>query len=100
TEGPDPDHDPFTHQTTAPNRKLQVLDLTKCKELTDDALRYLAGNVPHLTSLILSTVPSITDVGLAALVPTLPKLRQIDLEECPDLTNATLKALARGPAAK
>ncbi|KAG0636256.1 hypothetical protein HOY80DRAFT_1089609 [Tuber brumale] len=98
-EGVDPEVDPFTNKPKAPPRRLVDLDLSKCSNLTDQALRSLAGSVPNLEALQLGGCVSLTDSGFAALLPTLGKLTHLDLEECSELTNATLLALARGPAA-
>jgi F-box/leucine-rich repeat protein 2/20 len=57
-EGVDPEIDPFTDRNTAP-------------PMTDNALRYLAGNVPHLVTLELGGIASLTDAGLAQLLPTI-----------------------------
>lgn len=100
TEGNDFEIDPFTNRSTAPPRALKELDFTKCQNLTDDALRFLAGTTPRLTSLNLSNVIQITDAGLTALLPNLPKLKNLDLEECIGITNITLRNIAHGPAAK
>ncbi|TGZ79102.1 RNI-like protein [Ascodesmis nigricans] len=94
TEGPHPTYNAFTDRTSAPARTLRHLDLTKSTHLTDAALHHLTSTTPHLTTLILSTIPSITDDGLSHLLPTLPKLQHLDLEDCPRLTNTTLRTLA------
>jgi len=99
-EGVDPEVDPFTNKPKAPPRKLVDLDLSRCSNLTDQALRSLAGNVPNLEALQLGGCVSLTDSGLTTLLPTLGKLTHLDLEECSELTDTTLLALARGPAAK
>lgn len=99
-EGVDPEVDPFTNKPKAPPRKLVDLDLSRCSNLTDQALRSMAGNVPNLEALQLGGCVSLTDSGFTALLPTLGKLTHLDLEECSELTDATLLALARGPAAK
>jgi F-box/leucine-rich repeat protein 2/20 len=99
-EGADPEIDPFTGRNTAPARKLAHLDLRKCTQLTDNALRYLSGNIPHLVTLELGGVVALTDAGLAQLLPTIPKLSHLDLEECLELTNTTLFNIAKSPAAK
>jgi F-box/leucine-rich repeat protein 2/20 len=99
-EGVDPEIDPFTDRNTAPPRKLVHLDLRKCTQLTDHALRYLAGNVPHLVTLELGGVVSLTDAGLAQLLPTIPRLSHLDVEECLELTNTTLFNIAKSPCAK
>lgn len=89
-EGVDPEIDPFTDRSTAPPRKLLHLDLRKCTQLTDNALRHLTDNVPHLRRLELGGVVGLTDAGLAQLLPTVPRLSHLDVEECTELTNTTL----------
>ncbi|KAA8912768.1 hypothetical protein FN846DRAFT_897474 [Sphaerosporella brunnea] len=98
-EGAEPEIDPFTDRNAAPARKLVHLDLRKCTLLTDNALRYLSGNVPNLEKLELGAVVSLTDAGLAQLLPTVPRLSELDIEECLELTNTTLFNIAKSPAA-
>lgn len=99
-EGIEPEVDPFTNRSLAPPRKLVHLDLGKCTELTDTALRYLSGHVPNLEGLELGGIPSFTDAAFAALLPTVPKLAHLDVEECLELTDTTLFNLSRSPACK
>ncbi|KAK6331112.1 hypothetical protein TWF696_003182 [Orbilia brochopaga] len=98
-EGIEPDIDPLTDRTTAPARRLRHLNVSKCRALTDLALRHLAHNVPELEGLELAHVTELTDEGLADLLPTVPKLSHLDLEECGNITNDALLELAKAPCA-
>ncbi|KAI5779206.1 hypothetical protein DFH27DRAFT_489227 [Peziza echinospora] len=98
-EGRHSEIDPLTNRTSAPPRRLKHLDLSQCSQLTSDALRHLAFNVPHLEGLLLSGCDGLTDDGFEILFPTVPKLSHLDLEECGQLTNDTLLALSKAPCA-
>ncbi|RVD80605.1 uncharacterized protein DFL_008499 [Arthrobotrys flagrans] len=99
-EGIEADIDPLTDRTTAPARRLKHLNLSKCRGLTDLALKHLAYNVPNLEGLELSHVAELTDEGLSDLLPTIPKLSHLDLEECSNVTNDVLVELSKAPCAK
>ncbi|KAJ6258411.1 hypothetical protein Dda_6451 [Drechslerella dactyloides] len=98
-EGIEADIDPLTDRTTAPARRLRHLNVSKCRGLTDLALRHLAHNVPELEGLELAHVAELTDEGLTDLLPTVPKLSHLDLEECGNVTNDALVELAKAPCA-
>ncbi|EPS44279.1 hypothetical protein H072_1717 [Dactylellina haptotyla CBS 200.50] len=99
-EGVEPDIDPLTDRTTAPARRLKHLNVSKCRGLTDLALRHLTHNVPNLEGLELANVAEITDEGLTEFLPTVPKLSHLDLEECSNVTNDAMLELAKAPCAK
>ncbi|KAF3930993.1 hypothetical protein ABW20_dc0100690 [Dactylellina cionopaga] len=99
-EGIEADIDPLTDRTTAPARKLKHLNVSKCRGLTDLALKHLAHNVPNLEGLELAHVAELTDEGLSELFPTIPKLSHLDLEECSNITNDLLLELVKAPCAK
>ncbi|KAF3921071.1 hypothetical protein AA313_de0205177 [Arthrobotrys entomopaga] len=99
-EGIEADIDPLTDRTTAPPRKLKHLNFSKCRGLTDLALKHLTHSVPHLEGLELAHVGELTDDGLIELLPTVPKLGHLDLEECTNLTNDVLLELVKTPCAK
>ncbi|KZF22203.1 RNI-like protein [Xylona heveae TC161] len=96
-EGVDAEIDPLTSRAIVPPRKLKHLDLTRCRGLTDDGIKALAGNVPHLEGLQLSKCSVLTDAALSELLASLPRLTHLDLEELEELTNSTLQILARSP---
>ncbi|KAK6534210.1 hypothetical protein TWF281_005543 [Arthrobotrys megalospora] len=99
-EGIEADIDPLTDRTTAPARRLKHLNISKCRGLTDLALKHLAYNVPNLEGLELAHVSDLTDEGLSDLLPTIPKLSHLDLEECSNVTNDILVELSKAPCAK
>lgn len=98
-QGSDPEIDWLTGRPSVPPRKLKHLDLTKCRQLTDVAIKALAHNVPTLEGLQLSKCTGISDAPLLDLFPTLHSLTHLDLEELDELTNASFQALANSPAA-
>lgn len=98
--GVDGEVDYVTGRIICPPRNLKHLDLTRCRGLTNDAVKTLAHNLPGLEGLQLSKCSPLTDDGLLELLPTLPALTHLDLEELESLTNATLQALADSPASQ
>ncbi|ODQ50842.1 RNI-like protein [Saitoella complicata NRRL Y-17804] len=82
-----------------PPKRLTHLNLSRCKDLTDAALRYMAGPFANLKKLEMANLPSITDNGLCVLLGTLPSLTHLDLENCAQLTDRTLSVLAMAPCA-
>ncbi|KAF2834516.1 RNI-like protein [Patellaria atrata CBS 101060] len=95
--GVDSETDVLTGRKIVPPRKLKHLDLTRCRSITDEGLKSLPHNVPHLEGLQLAHCPSVTDLPLIDLFPTIPNLTHLDLESLEELTNATLQALATSP---
>jgi F-box/leucine-rich repeat protein 2/20 len=98
--GVDGEVDHLTGRIICPPRNLKHLDLTRCRELTDDAIKTLAYNLPGLEGLQLSKCSPLTDDSLIELLPTLLSLTHLDLEEVENITNATLQALAVSPASQ
>ncbi|EON69333.1 hypothetical protein W97_08593 [Coniosporium apollinis CBS 100218] len=96
-EGTDSEIDFLTGRFIVPPRKLKHLDLTRCRGITDKAIRALSHNVPDLEGLQLSKCHALTDAALTDLLPTTPRLTHLDLEELNELTNATLQALSSAP---
>lgn len=96
-EGNSDEIDYLTGRRTVPPRKLRHLDISKCRNITDDGLMAMVGNVPFMEGLQLAKCRNLTDSSLIALVPTVPVLSHLDLEELESLTNATLQELAKSP---
>lgn len=96
-EGIDVEVDIFTGRPAVLPRRLRHLDISRCRNLSDVGVGYMAGNVPFLEGLQLSKCHSLTDNALISLLPTLPSLTHLDLEEVDALTNACLQELARSP---
>jgi len=99
-QGVDPEIDVLTDRPIVPPRKLKHLDLTRCRGISDDGLRYIIGNVPEIEGLQLSKCRGVIDATLIELLPTTPKLTHLDLEELEDLTNLFLDTLAHSPCIK
>ncbi|KAL5113624.1 hypothetical protein ACEQ8H_008489 [Pleosporales sp. CAS-2024a] len=98
-QGVDQEVDVLTDRPIVPPRKLQHLDLTRCRSITDTGLKTLVHNVPHIEGLQVSKCGGLTDEALVALLPTLPVLTHLDIEELDGLTNEVLKTLAQSPCA-
>lgn len=96
-EGVDNEIDFLTGRRIVPPRNLRHLDISRCRNITDDGLTSLVNNVPLLEGLQLARCRTLTDSSLMALLPTLPNLTHLDLEELESLTNATLQELATSP---
>ncbi|KAK8210225.1 hypothetical protein M8818_003713 [Zalaria obscura] len=96
-EGKDSEIDWLTSRPIVPPRNLKHLDLTRCRNISDQGIMTLVNNTPNLEGLQLSKCHGITDASLTDLLPTLPALTHLDLEELEDLTNATLQCLATSP---
>lgn len=99
-EGVDSEYDYLSGRVIVPPRRLKHLDLTRCRGLTDAAVKKLAHNAPFLEGLQLSKCHALTDDCLTDVLPTLPMLSHLDLEELAELTNATLQSLAASPCTK
>ncbi|CAM9651493.1 unnamed protein product [Lampetra fluviatilis] len=79
------------------NGRLQVLGLSDCINVADDALAAIARLLPDLCELSLQAY-HVTDVGLAYLTarPGLPKLCCLRLHSCWEVTDRGVATLARG----
>lgn len=97
--GIDSEIDVLTGRAIVPPRRLKHLDLTRCRSISDKAIKALAHNVPYLEGLQIGKCHSITEASLMDLLPTVPRLTHLDLEEIDELTNATLQKLATAPCA-
>jgi F-box/leucine-rich repeat protein 2/20 len=99
-EGRGSDIDYISGRPVVPPRKLKHLDLTRCKNITDEGVSTMVNNIPEIEGLQLSKCQGIVDANMSELLPTTPNLTHLDLEELGDLTNVTLQALASSPCAK
>jgi F-box/leucine-rich repeat protein 2/20 len=80
-------------------RILKHIDFSRCRGITDTAVKAMAYNIPQVEGLQLAKLAEITDSSLTELFPTLYVLTHLDVEELEHLTNASLIALANSPAA-
>ena len=99
-QGVDEEIDILTERPLVPPRKLKLLNLTRCRSITDVGVKTLAHNVPLLEGLNLAKCGGLTDDTLTTLLPTLPVLTHLDLEELDTLTNDVLRTLAESPCAQ
>jgi hypothetical protein len=63
------------------------------RQLTDEAIKILAENCPHLTSINLSHT-ELTDAAIKILAEKCPHLTSIHLRMCNKLTDEAIKTLA------
>ena len=76
---------------------LRHLSLSRCGELTDQAVRQLARYATQLHALDLSHCAQLTDATCAILAASLTRLRHLSLEGCVKLTNTATLPLAHMP---
>lgn len=91
--------DVLTDRPIVPPRKLKLLNLTRCRSITDVGAKTMVDNVPFLEGLNLAKCGGLTDDTITSLLPTVPVLTHLDLEELDVLTNDVLKTLAEAPCA-
>lgn len=94
-EGTDAELDYVTGRRIVPPRNLKHLDISRSRHLTDEGLRTLVNNVPHLEGLQLTKCKALTDASIQPLIASIPNLTHLDLEEVELLTNATLQGIAQ-----
>lgn len=97
--GPNPEIDPFTELPIVPQRKLRHLDFSRCSNITDAGIKYLAHSVPDLEILQLSYCKQVTDEGIVEVIQTTPRLTYLELEEMEHLTNHALTEIAKADCA-
>ena len=99
-QGEDPEVDPLTERAIVPPRKFRHLDLSRCKNITNTGLQYLAHNVPALEGFQISECDGITDDALSGIFESVQQLTHLYLEELDELSNTTLHNIARSPCGK
>lgn len=98
--GSRPEIDILTDRPIVPPRKLRHLDLSRCSQLTSEAVAALGHLVPHLQGLQLNGCISLADSALQPILATTPRLTHLELEELSELTNELLSEhLAKAPCA-
>ncbi|KAG2230404.1 hypothetical protein INT48_008768 [Thamnidium elegans] len=74
---------------------LKVLVLQNCRQITDIGLSYLKESCHSLDSLHLGGCTRITDIGIIGLVTTSGStIRRINMSDCSRVTGSTLQAIA------
>ncbi|OTB08025.1 hypothetical protein M426DRAFT_71449 [Hypoxylon sp. CI-4A] len=98
--GSRPEIDLLTDRPIVPPRKLRHLDISRCSQLTSEAVAVLGHLVPDLEGLQLSGCISLTDAALQPILATTPRLTHLELEDLSELTNDILSEhLAKAPCA-
>ncbi|XP_060191516.1 uncharacterized protein LOC132621313 [Lycium barbarum] len=74
-------------------RKLQVLDIGCCKDVTDAVFQQLESEklILELKILKLSNCPKITVIGIKKLLKSCESLEYVDVRSCPHITKAGCK---------
>ena len=96
-QGQHPQIDPVTDEAMVPPRRLQHLDLSRCRGLTAKGVKCLANKLPSLVGLQLSQCVGISDDAVTGIFDSVPHLTHLDLEELDELTDHSLQSLARSP---
>ncbi|KAI0010172.1 RNI-like protein [Xylariaceae sp. FL0662B] len=98
--GSDPEIDILTDRPIVPPRKLRHLDLSRCSQLTSEAVAVLGHLIPDLQGLCLNGCTLLNDSALRPILTTTPRLTHLELEELSELTNDILSEhLAKAPCA-
>ncbi|KAI0016918.1 hypothetical protein F4780DRAFT_631205 [Xylariomycetidae sp. FL0641] len=99
-QGTDPEIDILTDRPNVPPRKLRHLDVSRCSQLTSQAVSVLGHLVPNLEGLQLSGCTALTDAALEPILASTPLLTHLELEDLSELTNDVLSEhLAKAPCA-
>ena len=85
---------PATLRPASSSSLLRHLSLSRCGELTDQAVRQLGRHATQLHSLDLSGCTQLSDASCAILAASLTQLRNLSLEGCIKLTNTATIPLA------
>lgn len=96
--GKNPQVDLLTNIPSTPARKLKHLDLSRCRALTDGAIKCIAHTCPNLVGLRLSQCTTLTDDAVLDIVEHAKHLTHLDVEEL-SLTNQFLTNLVKSPIA-
>ncbi|KAI1078390.1 RNI-like protein [Whalleya microplaca] len=98
--GSNPEIDILTDRPIVPPRKLRHLDISRCSQLTSEAVGVLGYLVPELQGLCLSGCNLLNDSALRSILASAPRLTHLELEELSELTNDILSEhLAKAPCA-
>ncbi|KAG9248292.1 putative F-box/LRR-repeat protein 2 [Calycina marina] len=98
--GNDPEIDILTDLAVVPARKLRILNLSRCSQLTSAGVKRLAHSVPDLEVLHLSGCSALTDNALSDIIATTPRLTHLEIEDLSEITNSLFTDdLAKAPSA-
>lgn len=99
-QGVDPKIDVLTDRVVVPPRRWRHLDISECRQLTDQGVKALAHNVPFMEGLKLCKVSNLTDDAVLDLVSSMNRITHLEMEELEHLTNDVLIKLSKSPGAK
>ena len=85
---------PPTLSSSSSSLLLRHLSLSRCGELTDQAVRQLGRHATRLRSLDVSHCTQLSDASCAIIAASLTELRHLSLEGCVKLTNTATLPLA------
>lgn len=75
-------------------RKLRVLKLVECTQITDIVLVRLSSSMRSLRYFDVKYCNEITDFGIVNVIRNTPNLEKLEIEDCRHITDATLRSLA------
>ncbi|XP_053548831.1 F-box/LRR-repeat protein 15 [Bombina bombina] len=75
-------------------KALEVVDLTACRQLKDDAVCYLVHKSTHLKALTLAVNANISDVSIEETAKNCRDLEHLDLTGCLRVKNESIRTLA------
>ncbi|KAI9008992.1 cyclic nucleotide-binding-like protein [Phycomyces nitens] len=78
--------------------RTQMLNLSHCFHLTDEAIQIVSETMPGLKSLNINSCWNVTDKSLACLSSNCPRLTSLDLSNCRKITNKGLAAMIQSKA--
>ena len=73
---------------------LQMLDLSECDQITDNAVLKIARNSQCSLKSFKLSGKKITDVSLRHFVNTFPELEELELNGCDNISDSTVRSLA------
>jgi hypothetical protein len=75
-------------------RELQVLNISKLEDTTDELVAAAAKGCPQLQELAVTHSPRLTDACITPLMKHAPSLRVLHCRGCPGITHTALQALS------
>lgn len=98
--GRDPEIDYLNGRPIVPPRRLRHLDLSRCRNISDQGISHGVYYLDNLEGLQLQKCTGVGAASLNQLIPTLCSLTHLDVEELDQLNNQFLQTLAESPCAK
>nr|XP_018915416.1 PREDICTED: uncharacterized F-box/LRR-repeat protein C02F5.7-like [Bemisia tabaci] len=73
--------------------ELQILDLSKCQQITHHGLKFVGLHNPSLEAITLCECFNLTDEGVVLLSKSLRRLKTLNLEGCKQLTDRSIESI-------